>query len=115
MPRSLAFAPNESASVGVETPAAAEGFVLRQSFPNPFSETVTIGYEIPDGGREVTLDIYDMQGRKVHTLWSGWRAGGTYSEAWDGHAVDGTPLGAGLYIYRLRAGAVVIAKKLLLF
>lgn len=42
-------------------------YVLNQNFPNPFNPSTSISYSIPIPGF-ITLKIYDLLGREVHTL-----------------------------------------------
>jgi hypothetical protein len=43
------------------------GLQLSQNFPNPFSYYTTIQYELAESG-EVSLKVYDMNGREITTL-----------------------------------------------
>ncbi len=73
-------------------------FHLMQNYPNPFNTSTMITYEIP---REtfVTLEVYDMLGRKVAQLVNRTKQPGHYQEVF-----DASMLSSGVYIYRLRAG-----------
>lgn len=82
---------------------------LSQNYPNPFNPTTTIGYGVPENG-EVTLEVYDVLGRKVATLMQGERkTAGRYTVNF-----DASNLASGMYIYRLRVGNTVMIKKLTL-
>ena len=69
-----------------------------QAYPNPFSGSTTIGYEVPEHGR-VRLAVYDVLGREVAVLLDGVRAAGVHEARFEAahHA-------SGLYLYRLEAG-----------
>jgi hypothetical protein len=93
-------------------------FALRSPFPNPSLGNVKIEYVIPylwdsfgfksgDAGHDVTIELYDMAGRKVKVLFDGKRVPGVYTLLWDGKAHNGTPVGTGLYILRFRSGNYV--------
>jgi hypothetical protein len=82
---------------------------LSQNYPNPFNPTTTIGYGVPENG-EVTLEVFDIIGRKVATLMRGeHKTAGRYTINF-----DASNLASGMYIYRLQAGSSVITKKLTL-
>ncbi|MFQ3599175.1 MAG: hypothetical protein SNJ66_12660, partial [Chloroherpetonaceae bacterium] len=49
------------------TPEKPKGFALMQNYPNPFNPTTMIGYEL-SAASEVTLELFDVLGRKVATL-----------------------------------------------
>jgi protocatechuate 3,4-dioxygenase beta subunit len=45
----------------------AKQFNMGQNFPNPFDKETTIPFKLINGG-DVTIDLYDLNGRKVATL-----------------------------------------------
>lgn len=78
---------------------------LRQSFPNPFNPSTTIGYYLAEP-REVTLRIYDVSGRLVRTLRDGVHEEvGSHSVVWRGRDDEDRPLPSGVYFCRLEAGS----------
>ena len=94
---------NESIS---ELPKIVE---LEQNYPNPFNPTTTIEYGVPETG-DVTLEVYDLLGRKVATLLNTERKNaGRYTVNF-----DASNLASGMYIYRLQVGNSVLIKKLTL-
>jgi M6 family metalloprotease-like protein len=101
------------ATAGVEPGIEKPGTVmLDQNRPNPFVRTAAIRYGLP---REMTvsLDVYDMSGRRVANLASGRRPEGFQTVVWDGRSSSGDRLPSGVYLYRLKAGEVVLKRKLL--
>lgn len=92
--------------VKAEGKAKPRSFGLAQNFPNPARETTTIAFTLADPG-DVTLEVFDLSGRKVATVAEGYRLAGE-NEA----TLDTGTLAAGVYIYRLRAGDRVAAKRL---
>ncbi len=104
----LQISAGEAVSVKEETqlPVTVE---LAQNYPNPFNPITTIEYGVPENS-EVTLEVFDVIGRKVATLLSGERRNaGRHTISF-----DASNLASGMYIYRLRAGNVVMIKKLTL-
>jgi len=84
---------------------------LHQNYPNPFNPSTRISYYLPRAVR-VTLTVYDVRGALVRTLVDQPVGVGHHSLAWDGTDSNGTRVGSGVYLYRLRAGNKVITKKL---
>ena len=66
-----------------------------KSFPNPFNPTTELTYTIPASG-EVSLTIYDIQGREVDVLLGGYQSSGEHSIVW-----DAKNLPSGIYFARL--------------
>ncbi len=88
-----------------EIPAA---FALEQNYPNPFNPSTTIRFSL-EQAQAVTLTVYDMLGREVRVLADGVQPAGNYSVS-----LDGANLAGGTYLYVLRTGQHVSAKKMTL-
>jgi hypothetical protein len=82
-------------------------FSLGQNYPNPFNPTTTIRFELPSS-QIVQLTVFNLLGQEVARLAEGRYAAGVHSVNADFHALP-----SGVYMYRLRAGAFVDVKKLL--
>jgi hypothetical protein len=74
---------------------------LRQNHPNPFNPSTTISFDVPAGGEEVGLRIYDAAGRLTRTLVDGYEHSGTRTVSWDGKNDDGQPMASGVYYYQI--------------
>jgi hypothetical protein len=94
--------------VAVEETGLPNDFALAQNYPNPFNPTTTISYAIPQAA-EVALTVVDVLGRQVKTLASGAKPAGTYEVSF-----DATGLPSGVCFYRLRAGAYVETKRMVI-
>lgn len=70
-------------------------FILYQNYPNPFNPTTSISYQIPESGL-VSLQVYDMLGRKIEVLVNGKKEAGQHTMTWD---AEGFP--SGVYYYKL--------------
>ena len=81
---------------------------LLQNYPNPFSSTTDIRFEVPVNGM-VKLSLYDLFGHEVVTLINEYRSAGTYNAKFDASGLPG-----GIYIYSLQSGNSILSKKLLL-
>lgn len=88
-------------------------FILHQNYPNPFNPFTNIGFRISDRGF-VSLEVFDVIGRKITTLVKGELLPGEHEFRWDGRDEAGRQVGSGVYIYRLRAGDFVQSLKMLL-
>lgn len=82
--------------------------VLYQNVPNPFTESTTIRYFLPDN-MQVQLYIKNSEGMMVDTLADGQKAAGVYSIDWSGSNHPG-----GIYYLVCHAGSFVEVKKLIL-
>ncbi len=96
-----------------------KAYALHQNYPNPFNPSTTIRYAIPevDGGSTpgalpVQLSIYDLRGRLIRTLVDGEKTPGTYAVRWDGTDSRNSPVGSGIFMYRLKAGDRVFTRKM---
>ena len=66
------------------------GYSLTQNYPNPFNPTTEISYQLSENST-VSLDIYDILGRKVAVLANGVMAAGRHSITWNAqNAASGT-------------------------
>lgn len=74
------------------------------NFPNPFSEETyfTFAHFGEDGDFDVTIELFDLLGRKVTVLTKKVTTTNHGSEPirWDGRNAQGMPLPTGLYFYR---------------
>ena len=87
---------------------APREFALHDNYPNPFNPQTTIGYDLAEPA-QVTLTVYDIQGRTVEVLVDGHKDAGRYEAVF-----DATELASGLYLYRLQAGRQVFTRTMML-
>lgn len=83
-------------------------FSLEAVYPNPFNESVRIGYGLPEA-TDVKLAVYDLSGRLVSHLAADWQPAGRYEQVW--HAA-GIP--AGMYLLRFEAAGHLQTRKLIM-
>jgi hypothetical protein len=83
-------------------------FVLFQNYPNPFNPVTNISFQLMFQ-THVTLDIYDLVGRKVAHLVDSYLQAGMHNVQWDGskHA-------SGIYFYRIILNGRVETKEMIL-
>ena len=75
-------------------------FHLRGNYPNPFNPATDIVFTLPAAGA-AKVDVLDMKGRLVRTVWSGDLEAGLHSFKWDGRDATGRTVAAGSYLGRL--------------
>jgi hypothetical protein len=85
---------------GTEPPRAA---ALMQNYPNPFNPVTVIPFSIEISCR-VSIEAYDVAGRKVRTLAGEGFPAGRHEIYWDGLDDSGRPAGSGVYFIRMTAG-----------
>jgi phosphodiesterase/alkaline phosphatase D-like protein len=78
-------------------------YALLQNYPNPFNPTTTIPISVPEQGR-VALEIYNILGQRIRTVYEGTLATGRYTFEWDGKNDQAQQSSTGLYICTLHAG-----------
>ena len=81
-------------------PAAPAGR-MHPASPNPFNPQTTVRFDLARDGF-IELHIYDMNGRRVRSLASGYMTAGGHAATWDGRNDGGLPLASGVYLFRLR-------------
>jgi len=90
-----------------------ESFGLSQAYPNPFNPSTEIGYSVSESG-VVELLVYDVLGRKISTLVSGYHEPNRYRVVWDGRNSHGVQVPAGVYFYRMNTKSFSDVKKVIL-
>jgi len=88
-------------------------FNLYQNYPNPFNPTTVISYELPHPA-DVRIEIYNVLGQKIKTLFDGYQSNLVGRVVWDGTNDRGQGVSTGVYIYSLTSEGIRINKKMLL-
>ena len=88
-------------------------FALAPNYPNPFNLGTRIDFSVPQAAN-VSLRLFDLQGRLVQALQEGQLAAGVYSVTWDGKDRRGKVVPSGIYIYAIRIGRWQAARRLML-
>jgi len=91
---------NRSSVTGVPSSALPTSYGLEQNFPNPFNPSTRVRFRLPETST-VTLELFDVLGRRVETLAQGELAAGTHEAM-----VRGDNLASGVYYYRLEARGI---------
>jgi len=91
---------------------------LLANYPNPFNPETWIPYQLAESA-DVTLTIYDANGKMIRRLVVGHQAAGMYRSRsravyWDGRNQLGEPVASGLYFYALTAGEFSATRRMLI-
>jgi hypothetical protein len=81
-----------------ESPVLPGRIVMSQNYPNPFNAQTSISYVVPYESH-VTIEIFDLLGRRVETLIDRNEKPGEHSVTWNAEDIA-----SGLYLYRIKAG-----------
>lgn len=93
----------ELPAVGIDNPAWEPRIGLDQVWPNPSAGSVQVSGWLQEAAK-VKLEVWDMQGRLVRTVFEGQQAAGALEMNWDGMDQQGQQIGAGTYFLHLSAG-----------
>ncbi len=80
-------------------------------YPNPFNSFATFAFYLPKNGR-VAIDIYDMRGRLIRSLFHQYLSAGKIKMSWDGKNGNGRNVSSGMYFLRIRIGRQIFIRKL---
>jgi hypothetical protein len=100
---------NENATPVRENETAPVAFALQQNYPNPFNPSTEIRFSVEKTER-ATLDVFDMLGQHVATLFDGTAESGKLQVV----RFDAAGLSSGTYFYRLASGNKTAMRKLVL-
>jgi hypothetical protein len=82
--------------------------VLHPAYPNPFNPSTNMRFELPTGQR-VDIGLYDVLGRRLSTLLSGYRSAGQHT-----FTINGRNLATGMYFVRLSAESTSMVQRIML-
>ena len=113
---SLAFGKGIANLNRLLTVLAPDKTVLLSNYPNPFNPETWIPYHLA-ADADVTVTIYNLQGRLVRQLDLGLQKAGYYVDKsraayWDGASEDGESVASGVYFYKLDAGKFAASKRM---
>ena len=91
-----------------ETAPAPTEYGLLPAYPNPFNSTTTIRYNLPFP-THVSLQVYNLSGQQITTLFEGYRQAGFHSAN-----LTASDLPSGLYFVQLKASDQVFTQKVML-
>ena len=83
-------------------------YLLNQNYPNPFNNMTKITFYLPMG-ENVEIIIYNLNGKKIEDLFSGYLSNGAHTLQWHPDKIA-----SGTYIYQLKTSSTILAKKCIL-
>ena len=86
---------------------------LSPGMPNPFTERTALHLALPDAA-QVSVEIYDISGRRVRTLESGVLPAGEHRVVWDRRDDRGREAASGIYFCRAIVGDWTDVRKVVL-
>jgi hypothetical protein len=83
------------------------------NYPNPFnpSTTIQLGMRNAECGK---IEIFNVKGQKVKTLFNGYLEAGEHSFVWNGDDDNGHSVSSGIYFYKMSSGEYSSVKKMML-
>ncbi len=111
------YSSEASAQVGIKEDEIKEllptVFMLYPNHPNPFFRKTTIKFAVPRRA-QVSLKIYDVQGRLVKTLIDGMQEPGYHAIDWKGSDQCGRSVASGVYFIQFEAKGYAAIQKAIL-
>lgn len=97
--------------VNPELGGAVSKLQLSQNAPNPFSTETTVRFAVPTAS-PVSLQVFDVTGRKVATLVDRAMDAGAHSVVWNGRDDSGSAVATGVYLVRLQAAGETVTSEM---
>jgi len=88
---------------GADVATVDHSFGLAPNFPNPFTSSTSFSFSLSQTAH-VSVDIFDLEGRRVRSLADETRELGHHHLQWNGLDDRGRKASAGTYFVRLQAG-----------
>lgn len=83
-----------------------------RAWPNPWGAFASIALDLVAAEPDATVEIYDVTGRRVRTLFRGALPAGTTDLRWDGTNDRGRPVASGFYVLRLVSSRETLTHKI---
>jgi hypothetical protein len=84
-----------------------------QNYPNPFSSSTLIEYELQTPAT-VVVTIYNIRGQRVAKIKRPLQPPGRQTITWNGLDANGRKVASGIYFYRLQAGGLSQTRKMVI-
>ncbi len=94
-------------------PVIPAAYSLSQNYPNPFNPSTQISFSVP-APTHVTVEVYNILGKKVATVFDDMAAAGENTVTWNGSDQNGNNVASGVYFYRMQADNFVESRKMVL-
>lgn len=100
-------------SIGDLAEVTPNRFKLYKNYPNPFNPSTNLKFDLPEAGA-VKLNIYNVLGQKVATVYDGNLKAGQHTMTWSGKDVNGSLVATGVYFFRLETEKHVAVRKMVM-
>ena len=90
-------------------PAIPELMTIYPAYPNPFNPSTTVRFSVLDTKQPLSLHIYDIDGRLIETLFSGYVMPGFHEVQWNARQHP-----SGIYFAMFQSGHTMQSTKLIL-
>lgn len=97
--------------IGIEEEKSQQDKFAINAVPNPTYNKTTIHYQLTDDAM-VELSVYDIQGKLIETVVSGYQISGSYNIIWQGFDKHNNAVPAGIYFYKLSINGRIYVDKL---
>jgi len=84
-----------------------------QNYPNPFNSQTTIRFKLP-ASQDIRIDILNLKGEFVRTLYNGICEAGIHKVMWDGRDEHGNQVPSSLYLYSIATNELQMSRKMIL-
>lgn len=107
---------NQLVPVSQTATELSSGVELYRAYPSPFSASagVRMAFAVPAGGGEVQLGVYDLAGRLVTPLASGYQAAGRHEVSWSGTGSTGERVREGVYFISGHVAGMRVASRVIM-
>jgi hypothetical protein len=82
------------------------------AYPNPFDRNTTIQYTLWKDD-DITISVYDANGRLVNQLFKGFQKEGVHQVDWNGNYSDGNAVGPGVFYFQILLSEGMITESLI--
>ena len=89
----------------------SQKFWISTFYPNPFNPMINLHFQLYDN-EVMEISVYDIQGKTVRSLYSGWMDRGEHSITWDGKEDAGKSVPSGLYFISSKTGSHIETRKI---
>ncbi len=86
---------------------------LQGNYPNPFNPETNIRFSLKEA-TPVAIEIYNVKGQLVKTLFNGVKDSGNHALVWNGTDNHGRAVSSGVYYYKMNAGKYSSTKKMIM-
>lgn len=98
------FGPDETLRPSNVESLISHKFGLYPAYPNPFSSSTTLSYNLVNSGH-VRLNVYDLIGHRVATLVDDFQNAGDHELIFNADDVNNHRLADGIYVIELKSGS----------